>query len=315
MINPKFSIAIPAYKSTFLEEAIESCLAQEYSNFEIVIVNDASPEDLDTIVSHFPDERVRYFKNERNCGIIDVVDNWNKCLEYATGDYIICMGDDDRLLPCCLTEYVRLIEKFPDTKLFHGWTEIIDENSSMLKVTHSRIEYESVFSMMWHRWEGRSHFIGDWCFETKNLRSKGGFYKLPLAWASDEVSTFLAAADGGVANSQKLCFQYRINSRTISNSGNERLKIAAYIKEKEWVNSFICGINFESLSDLDKKFYKCLLTRTEKHFHYVFMYEISKELERNIFSCFFWLKKARELNLKKRTILNKTLTLIVDKFK
>ncbi|MBQ8672678.1 MAG: glycosyltransferase, partial [Bacteroides sp.] len=46
----KFSITIPAYKRTYLQECIDSILAQTYTDFELIIVNDASPEDLDSIV-------------------------------------------------------------------------------------------------------------------------------------------------------------------------------------------------------------------------------------------------------------------------
>ena len=47
----RFSIAIPAYKSYYLKECIDSILVQSYEDFELIIVNDASPEDLDSIVS------------------------------------------------------------------------------------------------------------------------------------------------------------------------------------------------------------------------------------------------------------------------
>lgn len=46
----KFTIAIPAYKRTFLKECIDSILAQTYKDFELIIINDASPEDLDSVV-------------------------------------------------------------------------------------------------------------------------------------------------------------------------------------------------------------------------------------------------------------------------
>ena len=75
--NSLFTIAIPAYKSKFLGEAIESCLSQTYSNFEVVIVDDASPEDLKSVVDRFHDDRIRFYRNEKNCGAVDVVDNWN----------------------------------------------------------------------------------------------------------------------------------------------------------------------------------------------------------------------------------------------
>ena len=117
-----FSIVIPAYKSKYLGEAIESCLSQTYKHFEIVIVDDASPEDLNNIICQYDDPRIRSYRNDKNCGAIDVVDNWNICLSYASGDYVICMGDDDKLLPNCLEEYRKLIEKYPNIKV-----ELIDE--------------------------------------------------------------------------------------------------------------------------------------------------------------------------------------------
>ena len=123
----KFSVTIPAFKDRFLKEAIDSILAQTYRNYEIVIVNDASPYNLDAIVNLYSDSRIRYFKNKKNCGAKDVVDNWNICLNHATGDYLICMGDDDKLTPCCLQVYADMINKYPDLDLYHTRTEIIDE--------------------------------------------------------------------------------------------------------------------------------------------------------------------------------------------
>ena len=52
-IEMKFSITIPAFKEKFLKETIDSVLAQTYQNYEIVIVNDASPYDLDSIVHQY----------------------------------------------------------------------------------------------------------------------------------------------------------------------------------------------------------------------------------------------------------------------
>jgi glycosyltransferase involved in cell wall biosynthesis len=140
----KFSILIPAYKKAYLQECIDSILRQSYERFELIIVDDASPEDLYSIVSLYSDPRIKYYRNGKNCGAINVVDNWNICLSYAAGDYVICMGDDDKLLPNCLEEYVKLIEKYPGVGLLHGWTEIIDEDSTAYqKTVHMNLLFHS----------------------------------------------------------------------------------------------------------------------------------------------------------------------------
>ena len=132
MNTPRFSVTIPAYKHKFLKECIDSILSQTYMDFELIIVNDASPEDIGTVVSAYRDPRIRYYINEKNCGAINVVDNWNKCLEYAKGKYIICMGDDDKLMPNCLEEYSRLIVRYPDLDAFHGRVARITDDSKII---------------------------------------------------------------------------------------------------------------------------------------------------------------------------------------
>lgn len=237
--NPKFSVTIPAYKRKYLKECIESILAQTYTDFEIIIVNDASPENLDPIVASFNDLRIRYYTNEKNCGAINVVDNWNICLNYAYGDYVICMGDDDKLMPNCLEEYNKLILKYPEIDLFHARVRQIDEKSQFIKLTDARPEWESVLSMIWHRMIHRQQYIGDYLFRTNALKEKGGFYKLPYAWASDDISAYIVATEKGVVHTDKPTFCYRISRLTITQSGNSEIKMQALLKANQWYKDFI----------------------------------------------------------------------------
>lgn len=221
----KFSITIPAYKQKYLYEAIESCLAQTYKDFELIIVDDASPEDLKSVVDRCQDSRIRYYRNEKNCGAMNVVDNWNICLGYAKGDYVICMGDDDRLLPNCLEEYSKLIEKYPDLDIYHGMTEIIDENGNVTNMQEARPEREGMYSMISGRLRNsRLQYIGDWLFKRTVLEQLNGYVNMPMAWGSDDLTSYTIAKNKGVANTQRPVFQYRISSLTISNSGHYREK-------------------------------------------------------------------------------------------
>ena len=308
MDNIKFSITIPAFKKQYLKEAIDSCIYQTYGNFEIVIVNDASPENLDEIVNSYNDDRIRYYKNDVNCGALNVVDNWNKCLSYCTGDYVICIGDDDCLLPDTLREYKRLIDKYPGIGLLHGWTEIIDEESNFMDLTPPRPEFESAYSLLWNRWENRhKQFIGDWCFEVEWLRQNGGFYKLPLAWASDDISSIIGAQKNGVANSQIICFKYRSSDQTITSTGSVEHKMMAVKSEREWYKEFLKD---EPNDELDLKYRYLLQLRLDKVITKKYAGLISQDLRKHPLHLLRWLKKRNEYSYNIKTLLYSALIAI-----
>lgn len=291
-----FSVTIPAFKKAFLKECIDSVLSQTYTDFEIIIVNDHSPENLDEIVREFQDARIRYYKNEIGFGAEHVVSNWNKCLEYAKGDFVICMGDDDRLKPNFLADLYELIMRYPDLDVFYSRTEIINEKSEVVRVLEERPERESVYEMIQRRKEGRSMFIGDYCYRTSVLRDKGGFYDLPYAWGSDAITAYMMAGQKGIANTQDVGFQYRVNSQTISSStSNIEGKMEAIYQERQWFWEFY------QHEPLDKKNYQLYQELKESSYKY-FEKMASGDLIRDISSSPIkasvkWLKNYRQFGL------------------
>lgn len=235
-----FSILIPAYKAKYLKECLDSCLAQTYDNFEMIVVNDASPENLDAIMKPYEGEpRIKYYKNEKNCGAENVVDNWNICLKYASGMFVICMGDDDMLMPDCLRAYAYAIGKYPEVDEFHGRVRLVDERGLLIEILEDRCEHESAYANMLHRLEGRRQYIGDFCYRRERLLREGGFYNLPFAWGADDITSFMCADPNGVVNINTPIFCYRQNRYTISSSSNEEKKLVALLLEDEWIKNYI----------------------------------------------------------------------------
>ena len=114
----------------------------------------------------------------------------------------------------------------------------------------ARPEYESALSFLWHRWKYRDHqYIGDFLFESNELKKYGGFYYLPYAWGSDDITSFRASLTNGIVNTQKPCFQYRENSSTISNTLNACSKADAVLLEKEWYEIEIPNIIIQNKQD------------------------------------------------------------------
>ena len=275
----KYSILVPVYKSQYLSECIDSILGQTYEDFELIIVNDASPYPIDDIVRTYSDIRIHYFTNTVGYGAVNVVDNWNKCLSYAQGEYVICMGDDDRLLPNCLEEYNHLIQKYPDLDIYHARTELIDERGELVNLQESRPEWESALSALWHQCCcHRIQYIGDFLFRTSSLRREGGFYKLPLAIFSDNISSIRAAKRKGVANTQKICFQYRVNKYTISNNGNPRILAESIKNAYDWFLVFLQDLQCD---DTDEKFRKLLFNgELREHMYQMMMGVVRNDLNK-----------------------------------
>ncbi|PTQ99331.1 glycosyl transferase family 2 [Mucilaginibacter yixingensis] len=235
-----FSIALPAYKSKFLKECISSILAQTYTDFELIIVNDCSPEPIDEIVSQFSDPRIKYFINETNIGGKNLVDNWNNCLDKASREFFVMMGDDDRMDTIFLEEFARLIDQHPDLDVYHCRCKILNEHSEFTGFSPSCPDFESVYDNIWHRLNGhRLQFVSDFLYRTEPLKQRGGYYKLPLAWGSDDITAYTAMGQKGVAHINKAIFQYRSHSTSISSSGSQLLKMDAVMGQAAWYINFL----------------------------------------------------------------------------
>lgn len=234
-----FSVLIPAYKKKYLFEAIDSVLSQTYRDFELVIINDCSPEDLTSVVRRFNDERIHYYINEKNYGAEHVVENWNKCLNICSGDWVICMGDDDMLMPNCLEVYVDMINNNNNVDLLHGRVRQIDNNGKLISILEERPQLESSYSHIIGRMTMRKQYIGDFCFRRSRLIREGGFYNLPFAWGADDISAFMCCTPNGVANTNIPVFSYRVSADTISSSKNTERKLQALNREEEWLYEFL----------------------------------------------------------------------------
>lgn len=299
----RFSITIPAYKRTYLKECIDSVIAQTFDDFELIIVDDASPEDLESIVSLYSDDRIHYYRNKKNCGALHVVDNWNRCLKYAIGDYVICMGDDDKLMPNCLEEYDKLIKKYPDLDVYHGWTEIINEESRITSLTTPRPVIESVFSLIYNRWFQREQYIGDFLFRRSTLINEGGFYDLPYAWCSDDITAVRAAYPMGIANTQTPVFQYRVNSQTISTGGDEEKKMESLLLAKDWFGNFLTqNIGGDELAET----YRIQsLEKIDIYFQRRFADTIFKDIQKHsILRCLKWFGKRKQYGISTNIIFS-----------
>jgi glycosyltransferase involved in cell wall biosynthesis len=240
MTEIKFSIAIPAYKVDFLAACIDSILNQTYTNFELIILDDKSPYDVPAIVSQFNDPRITFLQNEVNVGAEKLVNNWNYCLHQSEGDFFMMMGDDDTLEPDYLEEFLKLINKYPALDVYHCRANIIDNTGRKYMLSSLCPEFESVYDNIWHRiTERRMQYISDFVYRSSALKAAGGFYYMPLAWGSDDVTAYIAAGQKGIAYTSKPVFNYRSHGSTITSTGQIDLKLSAHQYYEQWLKTFL----------------------------------------------------------------------------
>jgi glycosyltransferase involved in cell wall biosynthesis len=106
---PKVSVIIPTFnRKEFLRSAIQSVLNQTLRNFEIIVVDDGSAEDVRTIVNGFQNNRIKYLRHEKNKGEAAAR---NTGIINSRGEYIAFLDDDDTWFPEKLSLQTSLLEK------------------------------------------------------------------------------------------------------------------------------------------------------------------------------------------------------------
>ncbi|GAK03718.1 probable glycosyl transferase [Geomicrobium sp. JCM 19037] len=127
---PLISVVMPAYNAeTYIEQAVESVLAQTYQHLEIIIVNDASTDHTALIVEDMAaqDDRIRICHNEQNRGVSF---SRNLAISCATGEWIAFLDSDDAWHHEKIASQMRLVEQKGAEFIFTGAT-YMDEQSNM----------------------------------------------------------------------------------------------------------------------------------------------------------------------------------------
>jgi len=131
--KPRVSIGLPVFNGeNYLEKALDSILAQTYSDFELIISDNASTDRTAEICRAYAakDERIRYFRNETNLG---AAKNFNRVFELSSGEYFKWAAHDDLCTPGYLERCVEILDREPDVVLCYPKTSIIDQNGEFVK--------------------------------------------------------------------------------------------------------------------------------------------------------------------------------------
>jgi glycosyltransferase involved in cell wall biosynthesis len=123
--GPTVSVCIPAYTAErFIAATVESVLAQTTEDWELVLIDDASPDATYDVAARYADDRrVRIARNDTNLG---PVGNWNHVVAQARGRYVKVLCSDDLLYPTCLARQAAALDAHPGAGLVAARRDIID---------------------------------------------------------------------------------------------------------------------------------------------------------------------------------------------
>jgi len=211
-LKPLVTVAIPTRnRANYLREAIRSVLSQTYTALEVIVSDNASADNTQEVVNGFSDPRIRYFRHETG---LEMVSNWNYCLEQATGEFFLLLSDDDALESDAITWFV---EQFTDSRVALAYSRIVnidsDSRSSTMSPQSPATESGASFianALMRRRVSPPSATL----YRTDIARKLGGY---PPVGTAIDVALGLSIAIGGIVRfCPRPLVQYRVHSEAVS---------------------------------------------------------------------------------------------------
>jgi glycosyltransferase involved in cell wall biosynthesis len=175
--TPVVSVGLFVYNGErFIEEALNSILNQTFTDFELIISDNASTDRTGEIAEAYAkhDDRIRYYRSEKNMGA-----GWNarRAYELARGKYFRWAAVDDLLEPDLLRRCVEVLENDPACVLAHTRTKEVDENGAFIKnyVPPIRTDYEDPVA----RFRELLRTGGDKCYQIYGIMRMSALRQIP----------------------------------------------------------------------------------------------------------------------------------------
>ena len=212
------TVLIPAFRSRFLPQLLESLCIQTDKDFVVLVCDDASPDPIYEICKVFEGRLdLEYYRFESNLGGLDLAAQWDRCLELVNSDWVIMPGDDDTLGEACIEELrAAVLSTGARFAAYKATLRGIDCNDNELYVHRpALIEYASdrLQALISPDYHG---MVIEYLFNKARLKELGGFVSFPLGWFSDTATWILLAGSGGIYGVEKAIANHRMSGLNIS---------------------------------------------------------------------------------------------------
>jgi glycosyltransferase involved in cell wall biosynthesis len=229
-------VCIPAYRGRFLAETIESVLNQTRQASEIIVLDDCSPDNLESIVSNYIQNGVRYIRNPQNVG---VPANYNRIFNLSTSDYLMIFGDHDVMKPNYIEKCAGLLDS--DSSVVYVFSNVEAINDLGIVIQHYHHRFPRVFEgerlaqyLVTHT---RSPINLDTLIRRAALNGLEPWFDPKYWWYADIYLWIRLARKGKVGYIDEVILQRR---------GKEK---EHYLNDKIWESMLVCDrIRYENWS-------------------------------------------------------------------
>ena len=174
--EPLVSIGMPTYNRAdgYLPLALDSALAQDYANLEIIVSDNASTDGTEEFVRSKGDSRIRYFRHPESIG---GTNNFNFCVEQARGAYFLLFHDDDLIDPDFVSVCVRALQGREGVGVVRTGIRLIDGEGRVISEKENPAEGLSFEDFVRAWFNGKTqHYIPNTLYHTEGLKRLGGFH-------------------------------------------------------------------------------------------------------------------------------------------
>lgn len=205
----------------FLREAVDSILAQTYSDFELIVVEDASTDRTADILNSYGDPRLRVISLGKNVGLADAL---NLALDNAHGEFIARMDADDVAYPRRFESQLALFHAYPEVVVLGSCYDLIDKNSTRFDTCQVKLNNRELQSALLYE--------NQFCHPSVMMRREslvavGGYRCLGGRYAQDYDLWLRLAERGDLMNSGQPLLMYRFHDGQVSVSKTTEQRYAA----------------------------------------------------------------------------------------
>jgi glycosyltransferase involved in cell wall biosynthesis len=234
---PLVTIAVPTYNraDSYLKLAIQSAVAQTYPNIEIIVSDNCSTDNTETLVRSFNDSRIRYLKQSRNIGMLN---NSNFCLDEAKGAYFMQLHDDDLIDHDFVSVCMKAVNNDTNVGIIITGTRVIDEEGKVICEDTNKAEGCSTtdFMLSWFRHDVPLYLCST-LYNTRRLKELGGF-KSKTNHYEDCVALFQLAAKFG----RKDIHDVKASFRRHSHNTGSAASIKDWCEDSHYLLDIMCNL-------------------------------------------------------------------------